>query len=135
MPSTALWMVMRSFQRGRSRLIVIRNPSRRSTTEVVPSSTRENVRRSFTMVAVRSAPLAITPRICAMSSQMASVRLSVARLASNRIAVSCSRSGAMLPTMKVSGLLSSWATPATSWPSEAIFSDWMSCPCVSCRRM
>ena len=31
------------------------------------------------------------------------------------------------------GLLSSWATPATSWPTEAIFSRWMSCIWVACR--
>ena len=40
------------------------------------------------------------------------------------------RSGATLVAMKLTGLLISCATPATSRPSEAIFSDWTSCTSV-----
>src|SRR3989304_3447449 len=36
--------------------------------------------------------------------------------------------------MTLSGLLSSWATPETSWPSADIFAAWTSCAWVSCRR-
>ena len=80
--------------------------------------------------AVRSAPRAMMSRISparrARAPDVVGARRERRRFASRP------RSGATLVTMKLTGLLISCATPATSRPSDAIFSVCTSCDCAAC---
>ena len=71
------------------------------------------------MATVRSAPRAMTPA-------MSSASCSIDATSGGACAAACAsrrRSGATLVAMKLTGLLISCATPATSRPSDAIFSE------------
>ena len=105
-----------------------------STTSTVlnsPSSSRENVRRSSTSSFTRSRPSRISPRRARAFRSF--LREGSARCGS----ISGPRPSSPLSTMnrlfttKASGLLISCAMPATSCPSEAIFSFWISWAWVS----
>ena len=93
---------------------------------------REKVRRSCddllhalgALAAARAAACAIASRALARGRRR--------RPAALRSASRCSPSSSCrLACTKPIGLLSSCATPATSWPSERIFSLCISCACVS----
>src|SRR5207249_4812645 len=116
------WIVTRSRHRGSRSRSVTSSPSCRSASLRVASSSREKLRRSLTIATVRSAPRA-------MMSAMSSASRSIDATSGGAPAAACAsrrRSGATLAAMKLTGLLSSSATPATSRPSDAIFSKWTS---------
>ena len=89
---------------------------------------RENVRRSCTICFTRSVP----SRLRASSLSIASrALLARALVGAARASSTYSSSSCRFACTKPIGLLSSCATPATSWPSERIFSLCTSCACVS----